>query len=202
MRSCSERQAGAHCHGARGHGALQLKSFRVDSQLRLVKHPGWFRAAERPRWTRWSLPSPDGNVRAQRLKRDECDIADSVALADLAELRRTRYRVTTSPGMNIGYLAFNTKHPVLGKVEVRQALDMAIDKATLVKTVFGDAGVQAQTLMPAANWANDPSIRARPTTPTRRASCSRKPASRASASASGPCPSSATTTPTASSSPS
>jgi ABC-type transport system substrate-binding protein len=144
-----------------GTGPFQLKSFRVDSQLRLIKHPGWFRATERPRVdTLVFAITPDGNVRAQRLKRDECDIADPVAPADLAELRKDpAIKVSTSPGMNIGYLAFNTKHPVLGKVEVRQALDMAIDKATLVKTVFGDAGVQAQTLMPAANWANDPSIK-------------------------------------------
>lgn len=144
-----------------GTGPFQLKSFRVDSQLRLVKHPGWFRAAERPRVdTLVFAITPDGNVRAQRLKRDECDIADPVAPADLAELRKDpAIKVSSSPGMNIGYLAFNTKHPVLAKVEVRQALDMAIDKATLVKTVFGDAGVVAQTPMPAANWANDPSIR-------------------------------------------
>ena len=181
-----------------GKGPFQLKSFRVDSQL-TRQAPGWFRAAERPAVdTLVFAITPDGNVRPAPLKRDRCDIADSVAPAGLYRAAQDPIsKVTTSPGMNIGYLAFNTKHPVLGKVEVRRALDMAIDKATLVKPRVwrrrrAGADPDARRQLGQRPQHQGPGLQ-----PRQGASCSRKPASRASASASGPCPSSATTTPTA-----
>jgi dipeptide transport system substrate-binding protein len=43
----------------------------------------------------------------------------------------------------------------MDKLEVRQALDMAIDKKRLVDAVFQGSGVVANSLLPGSNWAND-----------------------------------------------
>ena len=150
-----------------GTGPFQLKSFRQDALIRYVKHPGWWRKDERPRADQLVFAiTTDATVRAQRLKRDECDIAFPVGPSELAELKKNpAIKLVTAPGMNVGILAYNTKRPAMSKVEVRQALDMAIDKAAIIRTVYGDAGTQATTVIPAANWAHDASLKAAPYDP-------------------------------------
>lgn len=152
-----------------GTGPFMFKNFRMDSVLRLTAHPGWYRKAERPRADQLVFAiTPDSTVRAQRLKRNECDIAAPVSPAELAELRKDpAIRVASVPGLNIGYLAYNLKRPALARLEVRQALDMALDKAAIVRTVFGDAGVVADSPMPAVSWAHDDTLRAAPHDPAR-----------------------------------
>lgn len=144
-----------------GTGPFLLKSFRADSVIRYVKHPNWWRKDERPRVDQLVYAvTTDASVRAQRLKRDECDIAAAVGPAELDELKKDpAIKLATAPGMNIGLLAYNTRRPALAKVEVRQALDMAIDKAAIVRTVYGDAGTLATSNVPAANWAHDDTLK-------------------------------------------
>ena len=152
-----------------GTGPFQFKSFRADSVIRYVKHPGWWRNAERPRADQLVYAiTTDGTVRAQRLKRDECDIAAPVGPAELEELRKDpAIKLATAPGMNVGILAYNTQKPALSKLEVRQALDMAIDKAAILRAVYGDAGTLATSPIPAANWAHDASIKPAPHDPAK-----------------------------------
>jgi ABC-type transport system substrate-binding protein len=152
-----------------GTGPFQFKSFRADSVIRYVKHPGWWRKDERPRADQLVYAiTTDASVRAQRLKRDECDIAAPVGPAELDELKKApAIKLATAPGMNVGILAYNTKRAALAKPEVRQALDMAIDKAAIVRTVYGDAGTLATSPMPAANWAHDATLKPAPHDPAK-----------------------------------
>ena len=152
-----------------GTGPFQLKSFRQDAVIRYVKHPRWWRNAEKPRADQLVYAiTPDSTVRSQRLKRDECDIAAPVGPGELADLKKDpAIKLATAPGMNVGILAYNTRKPALAKLEVRQALDMAIDKAAILKAVYGDAGVAATTILPAANWAHDATLKPAPHDPAK-----------------------------------
>jgi dipeptide transport system substrate-binding protein len=152
-----------------GTGPFQLKSFRQDSVIRYVKHPGWWRGGEVPRADQLVFAiTPDATVRAQRLKRNECDIAAPVGPAELAELQKDRaIRIATAPGLNVGVLAYNTKRPALAKPEVRQALDMAIDKGSIVRAVYGEAGTLATSPIPAASWAHDATLKPVPHDPAK-----------------------------------
>jgi dipeptide transport system substrate-binding protein len=152
-----------------GTGPFQFKSFRADSVIRYVKHPTWWRKDERPRADQLVFAvTTDASVRAQRLKRDECDVAAPVGPAELDELKKDpAIKLATAPGMNVGLLAYNTRRPALAKVEVRQALDMAIDKASILRAVYGDAGSLATSNIPAANWAHDATLKPAPHDPAK-----------------------------------
>ncbi|RZL35852.1 MAG: ABC transporter substrate-binding protein [Rubrivivax sp.] len=152
-----------------GTGPFQLKSFRQDSVIRYVKHATWWRKDEKPRADQLVFAiAPDTSVRALRLQRNECDIAYPVGPAEQAELRKDpAIKFATAPGMNVGILAYNTKKPALAKLEVRQALDMAIDKAAIVRTVYGEAGRLATSPIPAANWAHDAALKVAPHDPAK-----------------------------------
>lgn len=152
-----------------GTGPFHLKSFRKDAVIRYSAHPGWWRQAEVPRADQLVFAiTPDATVRAQRLKRDECDIAAPVGPVELAQLQKDpAIRLATAPGMNVGILAYNTKKPALAKLAVRQALDMAIDKAAILRTVYGDAGTAASTVIPASSWAHDATLKPAPHDPAK-----------------------------------
>ena len=151
-----------------GTGPFQLKSFRQDSVIRYVKHATWWRK-DVPRADQLVFAiTPDTSVRAQRLKRDECDIAAPVGPAEQAELKKDpAIKFATAPGMNVGILAYNTRKPALAKLEVRQALDMAIDKAAILRSVYGEAGALANSPIPSANWAHDATLKAAPHDPAK-----------------------------------
>src|SRR6185436_15365915 len=56
-------------------------------------------------------------------------------------------------GLNIGYLAMNVKKPPFDKKEVRQAINMAIDRDSIIKEVYQGSGQKAKNLIPPTIWS-------------------------------------------------
>jgi dipeptide transport system substrate-binding protein len=57
-------------------------------------------------------------------------------------------------GLNVGYMSYNTTQAPFDKPEVRHALNMAIDRDALIKSLFQDAGaVAADNLIPPTMWS-------------------------------------------------
>lgn len=152
-----------------GTGPFAFKSFQQDSLLRYIRNPDYFRRQPGEGPLVDSLVyaiTTDRNVRTQRLKRNECDIAVLSNPADVLALSSDpQVTLTSVPGLNTGFLAFNLKKPPLDKLEVRQALDMAIDKKAIISTVYGASGELAESVIPTAMWAHDESLKAVPYAP-------------------------------------
>ena len=149
-----------------GTGPFAFKSFQQDSLLRYARNPDYFRRDVALVDSLVYAITTDRNVRTQRLKRNECDIAVLSNPADVLALATDpQITLTSVPGLNTGFLAFNLKKPPLDKLEVRQALDMAIDKKAIISTVYGASGELASSLIPTAMWAHDQSLKAVPYAP-------------------------------------
>jgi dipeptide transport system substrate-binding protein len=56
-------------------------------------------------------------------------------------------------GLNVGYLAYNTTQSPFDKVEVRKALNMAINKQAILDAVFQGAGAVAKNPIPPTIWS-------------------------------------------------
>jgi len=149
-----------------GTGPFIFKSYQQDSVLRYRRHPSYYRTDVPVVDQLVFAITIDRNVRTQRLLANECDIAVMSNPVELAELAKNpALALVSQPGLNVGFLAFNLKKPPLDRLDVRQALDMAIDKPTLVKTIFGNTGEVAVSPMPSANWAFDAAIKGVPYAP-------------------------------------
>jgi dipeptide transport system substrate-binding protein len=112
--------------------------------------------------------TPDAATRMQKLKAGECQVSGYARPADLVEMKKDpKLQVLEQPGFNVGFLAYNTQHPPLDKPQVRQALDMAINKQAIVSTVFQGAGQVAQNVMPPTQWSYDSSIKSAPYDPAK-----------------------------------
>ncbi|TEF75796.1 ABC transporter substrate-binding protein, partial [Pseudomonas aeruginosa] len=70
-------------------------------------------------------------------------------------------------GFNLGYIAYNVTHKPFDKLEVRQALDMAVNKKAIIDAVYQGAGQLASNGMPPTQWSYDETIKDAPYDPAK-----------------------------------
>ena len=73
--------------------------------------------------------------------------------------------VLEQPGLNIGYLAFNTTKKPFDDVRVRKALNMAINKQAIIDAVYLSAGVAAKNPIPPSMWSYNNAVKDDPYDP-------------------------------------
>ena len=80
---------------------------------------------------------------------------------DIAGLRADpALKMDSAPGFNIGYLSYNTEKTQTSKLEVRQALDMAINRKAIVDAVYQGQAQGSHGRM--TGWARHEIIRGGP----------------------------------------
>ncbi len=101
----------------------------------------------------------DPAVRLAKLRAGECQIADYPNPADLGSIKSdAKLQLLSQPGLNIGYVAFNTTKKPFDDVRVRMAVSMAIDKKAILDAVYQGAGEGARNLIPPTLWSWDKDI--------------------------------------------
>lgn len=104
--------------------------------------------------------TPDASVRWAKVQKGECHVMPYPNPADLDTMRKdAKVTVMEQPGLNIGYLAYNTTKKPFDDVRVRKALNMAIDKKAMVAAVYLSTGVAATNPIPPGQWSYNKSIK-------------------------------------------
>jgi peptide/nickel transport system substrate-binding protein len=98
---------------------------------------------------------PDTITSALELQKHSADAASNVLTPDMVYALRDAPGLATSSGRgaNVFYLNFNVADPVLRDKPVRQAVALAIDRATIVATIDRGHARLADTLLPPGHWA-------------------------------------------------
>ena len=103
--------------------------------------------------------TPDATARYAKLKAGECQYIAYPRPADLEEIKKDpTLQITSQSGLNIAFWAFNTTKPPMDKLEVRQALAMAVDRDAIIRDVYLGAGEKAKTFIPRTMWSYDDTI--------------------------------------------
>ena len=93
-----------------------------------------------------------------RCKANECQVMIAPNPADLDAMgKNPDIQLLQQAGLNIGYMAMNAQKPPFDKVEVRQAIAMAIDRDAILKEVYQGAGQKAKNPIPPTMWSYDDS---------------------------------------------
>lgn len=134
-----------------GTGPFRFKSYAKDDVLRMEANPDYWGSKQRTKMLIFSI-SREPNVRVQKVAAGECHVAAALRDVDVASLAgNANVSIEKIQALNISYLSFNLKKPPTDKREVREALDIAIDRNAIFKALFarGDA-MQAVSAFPPA----------------------------------------------------
>jgi ABC-type transport system substrate-binding protein/methyl-accepting chemotaxis protein len=138
--------------GAVGAGPYAVHAVSEGSEVVLRRNEHYY-DADRPRAAEIRFRLDFSNFRdfADAFLRGELDIAHRVPLKLVAELARDpRYApyLADTVFLHTSYVGFDCSSPPFDRLEVRQAMNHAIDRARINEQVFGGLSVLARTLLP------------------------------------------------------
>ena len=98
--------------------------------------------------------TPVAGVRYQKLRDRECHLIANPDPADIPAMTLDGdVKLVRQVGMDVGYLAFNTRQSSLRDPRVRRALAMAIDREAILEKIYQGIGRPATTMAPRGLWS-------------------------------------------------
>jgi len=155
-----------------GTGPFIFKSHIKDQQIRYGANKQYWNQSkeERAQINQLIISTvTEGVVSSKKMLAGECHLSHPRAIPtnEVEKFEQnTQFIVHKQPGFQTSLLAYNTKKSILNNAKVRQALDMAIDKAALIKIGKGFF-TQAHNVMPPGQWSFDASIKNAPYDPVK-----------------------------------
>jgi len=135
-----------------GTGPFQWESYQKDVAVvfkGFAKH--W---AGAPRLNRLTfLIDTDATSRLAKLQSGQCHVLGHPNPADIPSMRQNnQLKVLSQTGLNVGFMAYNMSQKPFDDVRVRRALNMAIDKRRILRTVYQHTAVPAISAIPPIQW--------------------------------------------------
>ena len=141
-----------------GTGPFTFVNYQQDAVIRYKANPDYFKGKEELDNLIFAITT-DAAVRRQKLEAGECHIMPYPSPADLEALEANDdLTVMEKEGLNVGYLAYNTKVAPFDNPKVRKALNMAIDKQAILESVFQGAGEVAKNPIPPTMWSYNDAV--------------------------------------------
>ncbi|KIH81408.1 ABC transporter substrate-binding protein [Pseudomonas batumici] len=151
-----------------GTGPFVFKSYQKDSNIRFTGFKDYWKPEDVKVDNLIFAITTDASVRAQKLKKGECQITAYPRPADIAPLKADNsLRMPEQAGFNLGYIAYNvmpvlkdqTAANPLADLRVRQALDISVNKKQIIESVYQGAGQLAVNAMPPTQWSYDTTVK-------------------------------------------
>jgi peptide/nickel transport system substrate-binding protein len=141
-----------------GAGPFVFSSWIPGERIELTANPNYYLG--RPHVDRVVFKViPDIKVRLLELKSGAIQIMDGVGPADREEISKNpRLTLDAKPGLNVGYLAMNMLHPPFGNLDVRRAVNHAINKENLVKLLYRGMAEVAKNPIPPTMWVYNDAV--------------------------------------------
>ena len=142
-----------------GTGPFTLVQYQKDALIRYKAFPQYWAGKAQIDDLIFAI-TPDASVRWAKLQKGECHVMPYPNPADVASMRKDpNMQVLEQPGLNVGYLAYNTTKKPFDDVRVRKAVNMAINKKAIVDAVYLGTGVPATNPIPPTQWSYNKSIK-------------------------------------------
>ena len=131
-----------------GTGPFYLVQYQKDAVIRYKAFPQHWAGKAKIDDLVYAI-TPDASVRWAKLQKGECHVMPYPNPADLEAIRKDpNIVVLEQPGLNIGYMAYNTTKKPFDDVRVRKAINMSINKKAIVDGVYLGTGVAAKNPIP------------------------------------------------------
>ncbi|WP_210495826.1 ABC transporter substrate-binding protein [Microvirga antarctica] len=148
-----------------GTGPFTLLQYQKDAVIRFKAFPEYWAGKAKIDDLVFSI-TPDASVRWAKVQKGECHVMPYPNPADIEAMRKDpNVTILEQPGLNVGYLAYNTTKKPFDDVRVRKALNMSINKDALVKAIYLDTGVPAKNPIPPSMWSYNDAVKDDPYDP-------------------------------------
>jgi dipeptide transport system substrate-binding protein len=148
-----------------GTGPFYLVQYQKDAVIRYKAFPQFWGGKAKIDDLVFAI-TPDASVRWAKLQKGECHVMPYPNPADLDAIRKDpNVVVLEQPGLNVGYLAYNTTKKPFDDVRVRKAINMAINKKAIIDGVYLTTGVAAKNPIPPTQWSYNDAIKDDPYDP-------------------------------------
>jgi dipeptide transport system substrate-binding protein len=148
-----------------GSGPFMLVQYQKDAIIRYKAFPEFWGGKAKIDDLIFAI-TPDASVRWAKLQKGECHVMPYPNPADLDAIRKDpNVTVLEQPGLNIGYLAYNTTKKPFDDVRVRKAFNMAMNKQAIIDAVYLSTGVAAINPIPPTMWSYNKNIKDDPYNP-------------------------------------
>ncbi len=132
-----------------GSGAFTVADWKRGDRVILKKNPNYWDAGhvslDGVEW----IVIPDDNTRMLDVQTGQIDVAITVPFSRVAEMKKNPdLTVRMDPSTREDHLLINHQHGALAKKEVREALDLAIDKKAIVEAATFGLGEVANSYIP------------------------------------------------------
>ncbi len=132
-----------------GTGPFRLEAYKKDQEAILVRNDKYWGPKSKLKKVIWKY-TPDPYAQILALKAGELDIIgapehhSSIPFIKLAELKEdTGMTVSTHSYGRIQVFEFNCRKPPFNEPAIREALNFAVDRETMVRSLFGDVTTPA-----------------------------------------------------------
>lgn len=141
-----------------GTGPFSFKEYRHNEFIRYLRHPGYWGGEAKIEQLIYDI-TPKSSKRLAKLLTGECDVMSTPAASQLSVIKqKPELSLSVQSGMNVAFLALNTRKPPFNKVQVRQAIASAINIDNLLQAVYFETGQAANSLLPPLSWGYNPSL--------------------------------------------
>jgi len=141
-----------------GTGPFAFQAYQKDAVIRYLRNDAYFGDPAKVQSLIFAI-TPDASVRYQKVKAGECHVMAYPTPADVQAMKDdSDIVVMEQEGLNVGYLAYNTKVAPYDNPKVRKALNMAIDKQAIIDVVFQGSGQIAKNPIPPTMWSYNDAI--------------------------------------------
>jgi dipeptide transport system substrate-binding protein len=140
-----------------GTGPFVFKSYQKDAVIRYTANAAYWAGV--PKVDLIFAITPDPAVRIQRIKAGECQVAHITGDHAGSFAGDARIDIHRSNPLTTSYLAPNSKHRFLSDKRFREALSLAIDRASFVQSVYGGFAVPAGSFLPPGIWSHDAKLK-------------------------------------------
>ncbi|WP_310645131.1 ABC transporter substrate-binding protein [Limnohabitans sp.] len=136
-----------------GTGPFQLMSFEKDVALKYQAFAKHWAGRAKVEHLVFDI-TPDAGQRWAKLQAGTCHVMAYPNPADLPSMRNdTRMEVMNQTGLNVAYVAYNLRKKPFTDVNVRRALNMAINKRRILRVVYKNTAVPAINPIPPMVWS-------------------------------------------------
>jgi dipeptide transport system substrate-binding protein len=136
-----------------GTGPFVWQSYAKDSIIRFKAFDQYYKG--RPKIDNLVFAiTTDPSVRTQKLKAGECHLIAEPSPQDLKKLKTdSKVKVLELEGLNVGYLAMNVGKKPFDQVDVRKAVNLALNRKAYLEAIYLGNASLAKNPIPPSLWS-------------------------------------------------